>query len=135
MRERSAGETVGSSESKLWILQWFGIGVMVLAWVAGSGMYYLRYAVVDAPRTIYAPEGGLTSDSVNHGSPKVLIMVSTLVFFIGLATFLVGRFGQNAKAAHRATRLDLAKTGPASTRDTASSAEALYARYQKQKRK
>jgi hypothetical protein len=98
-------------------------------------MYYLRYVLVDAPRTIYAPEGGLMSDRVNHGSPKVLIIVSTLVFFIGLATFLVGRFGQNSKAAHRANRLDLTKTGRESARDTASSAEALYARYQKQKRK
>jgi hypothetical protein len=107
---------------------------MVLAWVGGSGIYYVRYAVADAQRTIYAPEGGVTSDRVDHGSPKVLITVSVLTFFLGLATFLVGRFGQNPKGALQGKRLELDTDGTQSAEDTASSAQALYARYRKQQR-
>jgi hypothetical protein len=129
------GAAAGIPEAKMWILRWFGLVLMALAWVAGSGIYYMRYSAVDAPRPIYAPEGGLTSDRLDHGSPKVLILVSVLIFLVGLVAFLVGRFGQNPKAARQANRLELGTDGPDNTQDTASAARALFAQYRRQKRK
>ena len=118
------------------IFRWVGFGLMAWGWVAGSGLYLVHFTFADVPRTIYAPGGGVISDGVDHGSPKVWIVVSVLIFVVGLVVVLVDKFAQYSKTTQRANRLHLAKpAGPESAHNTASAAQSLYARYRRQQRK
>jgi len=116
----------------MWILQRSGLVLMALALalIVGSGIYYLQPTLVDARAPLYAPEGGITSDHVGHGSVKGCVIVGALFFLAGLAAVLVSMAGQNQRAAQEVNRPATGGNDPW-RRDTASAAKEIFARYRK----
>jgi hypothetical protein len=124
---------LAANEIKIRFLRLYGLVLMALALalLAGYGVYYVLRNPADAQRIVYAPGGGITGETPDHGSAKVsIIIASVFIFMAGLVAFLVSWAGQNQKAAQEVNRPATGRNDPW-RRDTASAAKELFARYRK----